>query len=72
MTKSLEGACGFLRRKFTRLYFPLVLLALIGLSDFYFQKVTRTHHSIDLATALSVFMRYAWPLLNQSFREICN
>jgi hypothetical protein len=37
-----QGACDFLRRKFTSLHFPLVLLALIGLSDFYFQKVTRT------------------------------
>jgi hypothetical protein len=37
-----EGACDFLRRKFTSLHFPLVLLALIGLPDFYFQKVTRT------------------------------
>jgi hypothetical protein len=36
------GACDFLRRKFTSLNFPLVLLALIGQSDFYFQKVTRT------------------------------
>jgi hypothetical protein len=30
------GACDFLRRKFTSLNFPLVLLALISLSDFYF------------------------------------
>jgi hypothetical protein len=38
-----KGACDFLRRKFASLNFPLVLLALIGQSDFYFQKVTRTH-----------------------------
>jgi hypothetical protein len=39
-----EGACDFLQRKFASLDFLLVLLALIGLSDFYFQKVTRTRH----------------------------
>jgi hypothetical protein len=37
-----SGACDFLQRKFASLDFLLVLLALIGLSDFYFQKVTRT------------------------------
>jgi hypothetical protein len=36
------GACDFLQRKFASLDFLFVLLALIGLSDFYFQKVTRT------------------------------
>jgi hypothetical protein len=38
----LWGACHFLQRKFTSLDFPLVLLVLTGLSDFYFQKVTHT------------------------------
>ena len=36
------GACDFLKRKLTSLGFSLVLLGLISLSDFYFQKVTRT------------------------------
>jgi hypothetical protein len=40
-----QGACDFLQRKFASLDFLLVLLALIGLSDFYFQKVTRTRRS---------------------------
>jgi hypothetical protein len=36
------GACDFLRKEFTSADFTLVLPSLIGLSDFYFQKVTRT------------------------------
>jgi hypothetical protein len=49
------GACDFLRRKFTSLYFPLVLLALIGQSDFYFHKVTRTR---VLLLSYNLFIRH--------------
>jgi RHS repeat-associated protein len=48
-----SGACDFLQRKFASLDFLLVLLALIGLSDFYFQKVTRTRY----AQVLQLFLK---------------
>jgi tetratricopeptide (TPR) repeat protein len=46
LKQNKKGACDFLQRKFASLGFLLVLLALIGLSDFYFQKVTRTQTKI--------------------------